>query len=87
MSAHSHPGALPSGDGLAVSSAIPRAKSLCLVRFQRFPICQGRRIPLAGLLGSVVLPEVSSRLFALLKAGEICGVGKGATMGQGSISV
>ncbi len=61
--------------------------SLRLVRFERFSARQGRRIPLAGLLGSVVLRQVSPQLFALLKAGEICGVGKGATIGLGRISV
>jgi len=65
----------------------PVIGSVRLVRFQRFSARQGRPIPLAGLLGTVVLPQVSPELFVLLKAGEICGVGKGATIGLGRIAV
>jgi hypothetical protein len=58
-----------------------------LVSFHRYSGRQGRAIPLKGLLGTVVLAGVSPDLALLLRAGEVCGIGKGASIGLGRLSV
>jgi len=58
-----------------------------LVSFHRYSGRQGRAIPLKGLLGTIVLAGVSPDLALLLRAGEVCGIGKGASIGLGRIRI
>jgi hypothetical protein len=56
---------------------------VCLVSFHRYSGRQDRVIPMKGLLGTVEIERVSPELALLLRFGEICGIGKGASIGLG----
>jgi hypothetical protein len=58
-----------------------------LIRFQRYSGRQRQVIPMRGLLGTITLDKLSPALHLVLKLSEICGIGKGATIGLGRISV
>lgn len=57
------------------------------VSFHRYSGRQDRVIPMKGLLGAVELQSVSADLLALFRFGEVCGVGKGASIGLGRITL
>lgn len=57
------------------------------VSFHRYSGRQDRVIPMKGLMGTVDLSGVSPDLALLLRAGELCGVGKGASIGLGRIRI
>jgi hypothetical protein len=70
----------------AESVAVVR-KSLRTVSFHRYSGRQGRAIPMKGLLGIVELDNVSPELNLLLRFAEICGIGKGTSIGLGRIEI
>ncbi len=57
------------------------------VTFARYSGRQRRVIRLGGLLGTLSLRNVSPELGLLLRAGLVCGVGKGGSIGLGSIKI
>lgn len=54
---------------------------------QRYSRRQNRVVRAGGLMGAVVLENVSPRLAALLRAAEVLGIGKGGTAGFGCVRV
>jgi len=57
------------------------------VSFHRYSGRQERVIPMKSLLGTVDLEGVSPDLTLLLHAGEVCGLGKGPSIGLGRITL
>jgi hypothetical protein len=57
--------------------------SIRCVRFERYSSRQGSAIPMSGLVGKVRLRNVGPGLRLLLALGEVCGAGKGASIGLG----
>lgn len=57
------------------------------VSFQRFSNRSGTRIPMYGIIGSVILSNVHARLLALWRTAEHLHVGKQATFGFGKVRV
>lgn len=53
----------------------------------RYSARQQRELPRGGLVGRVEIENVAPDLLLLLRAGEVCGVGKGGSIGFGRIRV
>lgn len=84
----------PHASKWSYSTLIEDARSIRLleadlewVEFERYSDVQGRRIPMAGLIGSATLGDSTPAVLSLLRIGALIRAGRETTRGFGNISV